>query len=573
MKTFPEGLETLLLTKQFVFADLYDFTLTDSAGTHLRYTTADTDVFYGPSPAQSIAAQNFLARTSGLTQAQKNAYINFINGLVAAGLFTKFDALWLFAGPDPTTACLNLISASYTAVLHGAPAFTTYSGFQGVDSSATVFIDTQYNPATAAGVATQNNMHISALDQINEGASGVGGGAIMGNYDSSPQVQGAVIYPMYNDGKCYGGINDKVFTPDNRIAVANASPQGFYVMTRNAAATEQLYKNAALIGSGTGTSQTVLSDNIYLLALNAVGVSGSASGGRIGMASIGSALSAGDVSTFYALVQTFMTAITAPLVGNIFTSKGPFFDTFNAKATAHWKAGLDVDSWALTVSPFATDPITGLANPATILGQPFLSAIRSGALRGAVVDIHRAYWARWPVPWSSPLVPDYVLVDLFAGRVADTQAWRTSCIININSFMEMLTRPMPRNVFQAPCRHTLFDHGCTLLQSAFGVAGTVSTVVNSGSFTTGLTNGAGYFALGQLVWLTGANAGFRAAIRTNTPQSSIVLLTPMPYAVQVGDTFTGYPGCDKQQTTCSGKFANLANFGGFPYIPAPETAV
>jgi hypothetical protein len=38
--------------------------------------------------------------------------------------------------------------------------------------------------------------------------------------------------------------------------------------------------------------------------------------------------------------------------------------------------------------------------------------------------------------------------------------------------------------------------------------------------------------------------------------------------------FTAYPGCDKTQTTCaSNKFSNLVNFEGFPYVPAPETAI
>jgi hypothetical protein len=39
-----------------------------------------------------------------------------------------------------------------------------------------------------------------------------------------------------------------------------------------------------------------------------------------------------------------------------------------------------------------------------------------------------------------------------------------------------------------------------------------------------------------------------------------------------GDTFIAYPGCDKTQSTCSGKFSNLVNFGGSPYIPVPETS-
>ncbi len=51
-----------------------------------------------------------------------------------------------------------------------------------------------------------------------------------------------------------------------------------------------------------------------------------------------------------------------------------------------------------------------------------------------------------------------------------------------------------------------------------------------------------------------------------------ILTQPLPYAPAASDTFTVYPGCDKSQRTCKLKFNNLANFGGFPYTPTPETA-
>jgi len=48
----------------------------------------------------------------------------------------------------------------------------------------------------------------------------------------------------------------------------------------------------------------------------------------------------------------------------------------------------------------------------------------------------------------------------------------------------------------------------------------------------------------------------------------------LPFAPAAGDVFTAYPGCDKTQATCaSPKFSNLVNFEGFPYVPAPETAI
>ena len=66
------------------------------------------------------------------------------------------------------------------------------------------------------------------------------------------------------------------------------------------------------------------------------------------------------------------------------------------------------------------------------------------------------------------------------------------------------------------------------------------------------------------------NAGVTAP---STNGSGIFVLTqPLPYAPAAGDNFTVYPGCDKSQRTCQLKFNNLANFAGFPYVPAPETA-
>src|SRR5258706_4367611 len=44
MKSAPTGLVTLLVTGQFVFCDLYQFTLI--TGQVLRYTTADVDITY-----------------------------------------------------------------------------------------------------------------------------------------------------------------------------------------------------------------------------------------------------------------------------------------------------------------------------------------------------------------------------------------------------------------------------------------------------------------------------------------------------------------------------------------------
>ena len=81
-----------------------------------------------------------------------------------------------------------------------------------------------------------------------------------------------------------------------------------------------------------------------------------------------------------------------------------------------------------------------------------------------------------------------------------------------------------------------------------------------------------YFDNGQLVFTSGLNNGLVKAVRQYLG-GQMSFNSPLPFVPNVGDTFTAYPGCDKTQATCSGKFTNLTNFEGFPYVPAPETAI
>jgi uncharacterized phage protein (TIGR02218 family) len=264
--------------------------------------------------------------------------------------------------------------------------------------------------------------------------------------------------------------------------------------------------------------------------------------------------------------------------GNLYSSRWLFVDEEGNRSTAHWKLGLDVDNWVVHMMPAPVDPVTGVPYPAQIMGQPWLAAAQAGVLDGATVQIDRAYWAAWPTV-SYPYVAQYVLPKLFMGRVAAVDVMRQKAIITVNSHLELLTTAMPRNLFQAPCRHTLFDAGCTLAQASFALAGNIVTVPGQSTLTSAIAGGipgSGTGALGQLLWTSGANAGFRRGIRSSTPIAGgywvMQLIAPMYFPVGLGDAFTLYPGCDKQFSTC-GLFGNQPNFGGQPTIPAPETAI
>jgi len=72
----------------------------------------------------------------------------------------------------------------------------------------------------------------------------------------------------------------------------------------------------------------------------------------------------------------------------------------------------------------------------------------------------------------------------------------------------------------------------------------------------------GYFSLGNLTGVTGANAAVLRQVRVDT-DGALQLFEAFPQDVEVGDTFTLSPGCDRLAGTCLNKFDNLANFRGY----------
>ena len=89
--------------------------------------------------------------------------------------------------------------------------------------------------------------------------------------------------------------------------------------------------------------------------------------------------------------------------------------------------------------------------------------------------------------------------------------------------------------------------------------------------TTGLTQADGYFSYGHVEWTTGDNADLTSEIKDYTLSGNILeLQLRTPYAIEAGDEFTICPGCDKTAETCQDRFGNIAQFGGFPFIPGTD---
>lgn len=239
-------------------------------------------------------------------------------------------------------------------------------------------------------------------------------------------------------------------------------------------------------------------------------------------------------------------------------ASGPYFIREGNNARCHWKTGVEVDTLVFDVMPGA----------ATIAGLAFPLAVHKGVFDGTELTLYRAF-----MPIYGNVAEGTVI--MFAGRVAEIDIGNSLITFTVNSHLELLNQKLPRNLYQAGCINTLFDTACGLNAETFAVTGTNAAGSAAHSINATLAANTGYFDLGKITFTSGVNNGISRSVKTyvkGTP-GVISLMSPLPSASATGDSFKIYPGCDKQQNTCSGKFGNSSRFRGFPYIPENETAV
>ena len=162
------------------------------------------------------------------------------------------------------------------------------------------------------------------------------------------------------------------------------------------------------------------------------------------------------------------------------------------------------------------------------------------------------------------------------GRVAGSSSTGDSVSLDCENIFTSMRRTGVRARYKKKCRHALYQRGCGLNDYDFAVVveanditGKVVTVESlNDSNTDSNIAGDGYFTGGMLE----TNDGFLRYIISHSG-SQLTLISALPaLATDIIDssgssTVTIYPGCDHTRATCSGKFNNLDNFGGFPFIP------
>lgn len=238
------------------------------------------------------------------------------------------------------------------------------------------------------------------------------------------------------------------------------------------------------------------------------------------------------------------------------------------RETINQKAGTEAGSVKVALIPQGDSPFS----PVLLAGYPLMQSARYGFLDGATIRMSK-FFANPPAVTGGQLQVSQGAMGYFQGTIQAVEVDRFFIDVTIEDYLSLLgAQQMPKNLFAVGCFHQVYDAGCAILASSFTSTGTLSTVGDASHFTTSLTQADGYFGLGVITMTSGAANGQSAHVASyKNASGAIAIANPFSAAPAPGDAFSIYPGCDRQQGTCTTKFSNLAHFSGVPYMPVPET--
>lgn len=208
----------------------------------------------------------------------------------------------------------------------------------------------------------------------------------------------------------------------------------------------------------------------------------------------------------------------------------------------------------------ATLQISGAVGSIVTTADLFKGIFRQATVTHSLVDYRST--------WSGPIEVNVLRVKEIT---FDKVEWRFELESTKSQF-----NVIAGGVYGRTCRYRLGDGGCKVTPLVTENLRSVSSLPGDtrSQFTCNVTQNANnFYSFGYVYWVTGNNAGLQMEIWTHTAPTSIQLREKTPFPIQVGDTFNIRVGCDKTLATCTSKFNNSINFGGFPTIPAVDKVV
>lgn len=249
---------------------------------------------FTPTSAQSAA---FLARATGITTTiDKTNYDTMITGLVNDGVWTKLDALYIFAAPDSTTALLNLVQTSFGGTTHGTVNFSAKHGFIGDGS--TFYIDSGFNQGTAP--SPQFTLNSASFGVYNLTSNTTENNQVIGN----GHISQAILNFQPNFGSASASINGGA-----TASIGTGNSQGFWQGTRTSSSSVSLSHNGGTFTTNASTSFSIDVDQTMLVYTSQTNAGPNApTTDTFSSAFIGGALTQTNSNNISSRINTFMTA-------------------------------------------------------------------------------------------------------------------------------------------------------------------------------------------------------------------------------------------------------------------------
>ncbi|HEX8655583.1 MAG TPA: DUF2163 domain-containing protein [Allosphingosinicella sp.] len=182
----------------------------------------------------------------------------------------------------------------------------------------------------------------------------------------------------------------------------------------------------------------------------------------------------------------------------------------------------------------------------------------SGRWDGAALSVFMIDWER----------PDQPTIAIASGVLGDVGLRGTGFEAELRGAAALLEREVVEQTSPA-CRAELGDKRCRVdMAGRVRMARIAAVIADTVLEIEGEGVGDAYL-FGRLRWIGGRNSGFASPIAA-TGGVRITLFDAPHFPAAAGDLVEIAEGCDKSLATCSGRFANAANFRGEPHLPGMD---
>lgn len=155
---------------------------------------------------------------------------------------------------------------------------------------------------------------------------------------------------------------------------------------------------------------------------------------------------------------------------------------------------------------------------------------------------------------------------IWMGRVLNCEWSGSVATLNCEPVSTSMRRPGLRRKYGRQCAHVLYSQGagqCGVNRATHSTQTTVSSI--SGLQLQVASLASKPYPGGFVEW---APAGGSIERRFITGAAGTTLTLSQAFqGIAVGATVTVSPGCDHTTATCASVYNNLANYGGFPFVP------